>query len=487
MTAQVIPISAQREKLPHNYEAEQAVLAALLANNQSFYAVDAILKPEHFFDPVHGRMFEAIARLVADGIVANPVTLKRLFDQDGGLERVGGSEYLVKVAASLVTVINVEDYAQVVLDLYMKREIIYLAERMLQMAQVEAYGPALGLLEQFEGEIAQVSDIALAQTSVVTGGQVLTVALKSVERALKAGSHITGVATGLKDFDWRTGGLHPGLYVIAGRPAMGKTSLALNLGMFASRVAMDRGSGGVFFASLEMGEEEIGQKMLALLTNIGADRQRRGDINEKEFERLAQATADRQKLPQQLDPNASATPSSIMSRARRMQKRQGLDMVIIDYIQLMDPERERGDDGNRVQQVSRITRALKKMSKALNVPVIALSQLSRKVEDREDKRPMLSDLRESGSIEQDADCVIFLFREEYYLQHAPEQRDNESDEKFQHRLNDYQTRLARSRDKAEVIIAKNRMGPVGMVETRFTGATGRFSDWRVEDPYEDRG
>lgn len=490
--AQIIPITIQRDKLPNNIDIEQALLGALLASNKIFYDVDAILKPEHFFDPLHGRVYRAIGELITNGDRADPLTLKRLFDQDGALKDIGGAEYLVRLAGSVVTLTDVEGYARIIADLHVKRDMIYLAATMLQELHIESYGMEPGgraadLIERFEGQLALIADKALAQNSVIKAGDALTSALESVERARKSPEGITGLATGLSDFDYRTGGIHPGLYIFAGRPGMGKTSLAVCVAIYIARAAALRGRGGVFFASLEMGDTEIGQKLLALITNIGTDDQRRGQINDKQFEALHNATMDQQGLALQLDVNASATPSSIMSRARRMQKRQGLDLIVIDYIQLMEGEGDGRDDGNRVQQVSRITRALKKMSLSLNVPVIALSQLSRKVEDRDDKRPNLADLRDSGSIEQDADAVLFIYREEYYLMKGvPEQGEHESDAKYQDRTERYNKRLAHSRNRAELILAKCRMGPTATVDARFNGPTGRFTNYRADDIYEDQ-
>ena len=466
---------------PHNEEAEQALLGALLVNNKVYEKVSEFLKPEHFGNPAHGRIYEAIVKLVERGQIANPVTLKGYFEQDGDLTQVGGAAYLAKLASSVVSIVNAEDYGHSIHDLHMRRELIDLGERMVN----DAYKQDIDISALDQVESAEQELFELATTGDVKGGFVafkvsLMAAINTAEQAFKRDSPITGCTTGLRDLDRKLGGLHPSdLLILAGRPSMGKTALATNIA-FAAAKAYHRTGGKegavVGFFSLEMSAEQLANRILADEAQVASDKIRRGELRDTDFPRFVEAAQALSSVPFFVDDTPALSVSALRTRARRLKRTHGLGLLVIDYLQLMRGSGAKNQE-NRVQEISDITRGLKAVAKELNIPVIALSQLSRAVEQREDKRPLLSDLRESGSIEQDSDVVMFVFREQYYLERAePSRRPEESDDKFNDRYQQWQQRCEEVHNTGETIIAKQRHGPIGTVRLHFDGQFTKFSD-----------
>ena len=481
---------------PHNFEAEQALLGAVLLNNRAFEKVSEFLRPEHFADPVHGRIFAACGKLIERGQIANPVTLKTIFSGDSDLAEIGGTSYLAQLAESVVSVINAEDYGKLIHDLHLRRELIALGEDMIN----DAFGHDIdrNAVDQIGGAEAKLYE--LATTGQTEGGfesfsNVLVEAVKQAEAAHKRQGKLSGVPTGLIDLDKKLGGLHPSdLLILAGRPSMGKTSLATNMAFNAAkayceevdslgnRKAVDGGI--VAFFSLEMSSEQLASRILAEQAEISSHKIRQGEMSHDEFERLVLSSQDLNRLPLFIDDTPALSISAVRTRARRLKRQHGLHLIIVDYLQLLRGSGPHSE--NRVQEVSEITRGLKALAKELEVPVIALSQLSRAVEQREDKRPQLADLRESGSIEQDADVVMFVFREQYYLERAePGQRPEESEEKFNERHAKWKQRCEEVWNTAEVIVAKQRHGPVGSVRLSFQGEFTKFGNLINGDHYQE--
>jgi len=479
---------------PQNLEIEQALLAALLFRNETYNSIADFLRAEHFAQGVHGRIYAAIGTLIERGQVANPLTLKGIFDQDEALQQAGGAQYLLRLAESVVTTVNVLDYGRIVYDLFLRRQLIGIGDEMV----IDAVSHDLqrDARTQIEGAEKKLFDLATAGN--YEGGfrpfeEALTEAILMAEAAFKRSGRTTGIATGFTDLDRLLGGLHPSdLIVLAGRPSMGKTALATNIAFHAaSNYRPLRKSDGtieaedgavVGFFSLEMSGEQLATRILSEESKVPSDRIRRGDVSHDDFDRFVQASHLLAKIPLYLDDTPALTIGALRTRARRLQRKFGLNLVIIDYLQLLRGSGEGTASENRVQEISEITRGLKALAKELNLPVLALSQLSRQVENREDKRPQLSDLRESGSIEQDADVVMFVFREEYYLSRSePTRRPDESDEKFNDRYERWRERLEEKTGLAEIMVAKQRHGPIGTKTLRFDGATTKFENYVSDD------
>lgn len=459
---------------PHSLEAEQALLGSLLHNNLAHEKVSEFLQPEHFADEAHGRIYDAITRLINRGHVADPITLKDYFENDDSLQDVGGSQYLAELAASTVTVINVAHYGKQIFDLSLRRQLIDVGEDIVNEAHV--YDLDVSATDQLE--LAEKKLFDLATTGQTDKGftsidSALVEAIQTAEVAYKSDSKIVGISTGFTDLDQKLGGLHPSdLIIVAARPSMGKTAFVTNIAYSAALSGMntDKDSTVAFF-SLEMSAEQLACRLLGQESGISSDKIRRGEIGKDSFGTFDQVSRRLTKLPLYIDDTPALSVSALRTRCRRLKRQQGLGLIIIDYLQLLGPAGGSRGAENRVQELSEITRTLKAIAKELNVPVIACSQLSRAVEQREDKRPQLSDLRESGSIEQDADVVMFLFREEYYegrLQ--PAQSDTEKYLKWQ-------AKMAEIHNLAEVILGKQRHGPIGTVKLHFKGELTKFSDY----------
>ena len=455
--------------LPHNYEAEQAFLGALLANNEVYHRASHFLRPEHFADPLHGRIYEAMARLITKGAVANPVTLKNLFDQDGALADIGGAQYLVQLAQAVVTVISAEDYAYAVRDLAVRRQLIAFAAELTEDAHIiNPMESPFDLITQSETALYRINEFSAGRTAnrARPAAEYLDMALATADAAHRR-QDVAGVKTGLADVDEIIGALVPGtMTVLAGRPSMGKTSLALAILDNAEK----SGVPSAFF-SLEMSAEQLGLKHLSLRSGISSDLARKGRLTDMEIGLLIDHARQMQAMRTYIDDTAPLSVPEIWARSRQLKQKFGVGLIIIDYMQLCEPANKRD---SRTSEMTDISRGLRGIAKDLDVPVIALSQLSRDVEKRPNKRPMLSDLRESGAIEQDADNVAFLFREEYY--HDQQKPHSDGPE-----MQDWRDQAERIAGKAELILAKNRLGPLGTVRLRFEKSCTRFSDLREGD------
>ncbi|MBE9555039.1 MAG: replicative DNA helicase [Proteobacteria bacterium] len=469
---------------PHNAEVEAGLLGAILTNDRALEKVSDFLQAEHFYEPVHGRIYDAARRLVERGQKASPQTLAHFFEADEALAGAGGAQYLYELAASIISVANVADYGRITHDLYLRRQLIELGEGVVN----EAYEPdiddsAPDQIEKAEQQLYNLATVGETDRGVVTLKHASVVALEEAEQAFKREGHVVGVTTGLKDLDRRLGGLHGSdLLILAGRPSMGKTALATNIAFSAAQAEKPSdgdepaGTHKVLFFSLEMSSEQLAARILSQVSGIPSDRVRRGEINGDEFQSFAVASQQMSRVSLFIDDTPAITVSTMRTRARRLKRQQGLDMIVVDYLQLLQGTPGRRAE-NRVQEVSEITRGLKQLAKELEVPVLALSQLSRQVENREDKRPQLADLRESGSIEQDADVVMFIYREEYYLEKGePIQGVDEKRDRFEERHAAWQVRLGDVRNTASVIIAKQRHGPVGTIDLYFEGSLTKFGD-----------
>ncbi|SDF60025.1 replicative DNA helicase [Limimonas halophila] len=477
---------------PVNYEAEQALLAAILANNQAYERVADFLRADHFADAVHGRIYAACAKLIDRGQIANAVTLKNVFERDNALQDVGGSQYLTDLQNAHVTAINAEHYGRTIHDLHLRRQLIALGEDIVNEAfDYNLDSRATEQIEATEQKLFQLAETGQSEGDFKAFSTALTQAVTQAESAHRRQGQIAGVTTGLEDLDQLLGGLHnTDLIVLAGRPGMGKTALATNISFNAARRRVDRGENEgavVGFFSLEMAAEQLATRILSEQSGIDSENIRRGKISSEDFESVVQASHELSTLPFYIDDTPAISVGQVRQRARRLKRQHNLGMIVVDYLQLMQPTAGSKPE-SRVQEISEITRGLKVIAKELDVPVLALSQLSRAVEQREDKRPQLADLRESGTIEQDADVVMFVYREEYYLaKQEPAQRADESDEKLQERIDKWKQKMERAYGVAEAIVAKQRHGPTGQVKLAFDGGTTRFGNLAAEDQFPDEG
>ena len=470
---------------PHNYEAERALLGAILMNNRAFERVSEFLAPEHFADPVNGRVYLSISKLLEQGHQANPVTLKTYLERDDLIVAAGGIKYLAGLAGSAVTVINSSDYGKLIYDLFLRRELIELGETMVNDAfDSQPDESAMDQIGDAEQKLFNLASESQLEGGFRSFGSALAIALDLAEAAHRREGALAGVTTGLRDLDKKLGGLHSSdLLILAGRPSMGKTALATTIAFNAARHyhatedATEHGKQVAFF-SLEMSSEQLAMRILAERSKINSHAIRTGGLSNDDFPRLVAATQELGNLPLFIDDTPGVTVSTIRTRCRRLARTNpaGLGLIVIDYLQLISPARgERSE--NRVQEISAITRGLKALAKDLKVPVLALSQLSRAVEQREDKRPQLSDLRESGTIEQDSDVVMFVYREQYYLERAePSQKPEETSDRFAERHTKWLERCNIAHNIAEVLVAKQRHGPIGTVKLHFEADYTHFSD-----------
>ncbi|MBN9070688.1 MAG: replicative DNA helicase [Rhizobiales bacterium] len=465
---------------PNNIEAEQALLGAVLVNNDAFYRVSDFLKPSHFYEPLHRKIFEVAAELIRMGKIATPITLKTFLPADEKVGDITVAHYLARLAAEAVTVINAVDYGRAIYDLATRRALITVGEDMVNIA----YDAPVDMAPRDQIEDAERRLFELAETGRYDGGfesftDAVKTAIDMANAAYMRDGHLSGIATGFRDLDRRMGGLQPSdLIIVAGRPGMGKSSLATNMAFHIAHAyepapqadgTFKAASGGVVgLFSLEMSSEQLATRIISEQTEIPSSKIRRGEISESDFEKLVACSQMMQKLPLYIDQTGGISIAQLAARARRLKRQRGLDVIVIDYVQLMQGSSAKASQ-NRVQEITEITTGLKSLAKELNVPIIALSQLSRQVESRDDKRPQLSDLRESGSIEQDADVVLFVYREEYYLKNREPKPGSEEYMKWEAEMNE-------ARGKAEIIVAKQRHGPTGTVPMGFQGEFTRFFD-----------
>ncbi|MBL3703124.1 replicative DNA helicase [Sulfitobacter sp. BDSS02] len=468
-----------QDAMPHSVEAEQQLLGAILNNNDIYDRVASVITADHFYDPVHARIYEVASARIAKNQLASPVTLKAFLEDDEGLKELGGSAYLARLAGTAISAFAVRDYAQMIYDFAIRRELIGLGHNIADKAgRVDVASEPREQIVEAEQHLYKLSEQGKAESGFQSFLKAVTEAVNVANAAYQRDGGLAGISTGLTDLDNKLGGLHKSdLLILAGRPSMGKTSLATNIAFNVAK-AYKRGrlpdgtegavQGGVVgFYSLEMSAEQLAGRILAEASEISSHKIRQGDMTEGEFRRFVEAAKALEACPLYIDDTPALPISQLAARARRLKRTQGLDVLIIDYLQLV---RGTGRSDNRVNEISEITMGMKAIAKELNIPVIALSQLSRQVESRDDKRPQLSDLRESGSIEQDADVVMFVYRGEYY-----KEREKPGEENVE-AMAQWIEEMERLHGKAEVVIGKQRHGPIGTVELSFEAQFTRFGN-----------
>jgi replicative DNA helicase len=473
--AQVLTLNTKPQEFYglHSIEAEQSLLGALMLNNQVFEIVAEFLKADHFSNPLHKIIYESIARLIERSQVADPITLKPLLEKNELLIEAGGISYLIDLAASISSTVSVRDYANMIYDFYLRRNLASIGDTIVRDANdTQAEQTAMEKIEDAEKQLYDLASNSDLCKGAIPFKTALTEAIKLAEIAYKRESSVVGVTSGLIDLDKWLGGMHPSdLIILAGRPSMGKTALATNIAFNAAKALMDNPKDGanIAFFSLEMSAEQLATRILATQSQIPSDKIRRGEIRAEEFPNLVNASRVIENIGMFIDDTPGLTITALRNRARRLQRQHKIGMVVVDYLQLLEGSGKGRGGENRVQEISDISRGLKAIAKELNVPVLALSQLSRAVEQRDDKRPQLADLRESGSIEQDADVVMFVYRDEYYesRKEPPVGTDKHLE---------WQQRMAKSMNQAELIIAKQRHGPVGTVKLFFDGRFTKFGN-----------
>ncbi|MCT4575422.1 MAG: replicative DNA helicase [Alphaproteobacteria bacterium] len=456
-------------ELPHNLEAEQSLLGALLLDNECLEEVGDILLPSYFYSPVHSRIYQSIVRLIDNKQLASPVTLKNHFEHDGDLSEVGGAAYLNDLAINVSSLVNVQDYATMIKDLYTRRQLVHIGEGLVKESRrYDIETPASNLIESSEKELYDLAEKGESKKGFTNLTDAITQAINTAEEAYQKEGGVSGLSSGLVDLDKKIGGFHPSaLNILAGATAMGKTSLAVNIAFNAVK-----NGAKVAFFSLEMSAEELGARILSDAARVPSHKMRKGDLDDRDFTAFTNAVNTLMNADMYIDDTPGISLPVLRSRARRLQRTKGLDMIVVDYLQLMTTG-SLGRQEARHLEIAEISRGLKGLAKELSIPVIALAQLNRGVSQREDKRPMLSDLRESGSIEQDADVVMFVHREEYYLQR---EEPKENEEKYAEKLEKWQIAMSKVQNKAEVIIAKQRHGPVGAVHLFFDGRFTKFDN-----------
>ncbi len=471
--------AAAEQAVPFSIEAEQQLLGALLTNNEVFDHVTRIIAPAHFYDPVHRRIYEICAERITKNALASPVTIKAFMENDQGLKDLGGPAYLARLAAAAISSHAARDYAQMIREFALRRDLIGLGQDIASRAShVTIDDNAEEQIKAAEQVLYKLGEQGVAERGFQSFLSAVTGALNAANAAYSRGGGLSGVSSGLVDLDNKMGGLNRSdLIILAGRPSMGKTSLATNIAFNVAKAhrmgELPDGSHGtvnggvVGFFSLEMSADQLAARILSEAAEVPSENIRRGDMSEDEFRRFVQAAHDLQNCPLYIDDTPALPINQLAARARKLKRTMGLDLLIVDYLQLL---RAATAKDSRVNEVSEITQGLKAVAKELNIPVIALSQLSRAVESREDKRPQLSDLRESGSIEQDADIVMFVFREEYY-----KEREKPADHELD-KMATWQQIMEACHGKAEVIIGKQRHGPIGTVELSFEGRFTRFGN-----------
>ena len=477
---------------PNSQEAEQALIGALLYDNEIFHRVSGIVQAKHFYNPIHVRIFDSIATLVEHGKLADAIVLKNRFAQDDTLVDIGGVEYLARLLHDAPSGSAAPEYAKLIFDLAMRRELIRLGQDISNDAKdMENDADAIGQIANAESHLFSLAEIGTMQGGLESFDQSL---LKSIEMATAAFSRdgsLSGISTGLIDMDRQLSGLHKSdLIILAGRPSMGKSSLAMNIAFHAAKsFKEERDENGIMktvngarvaFFSLEMSSEQLATRLLAEQSEISSFHIRRGDITAAQFEAVRDAADEINSIPLYIDDTGGISIGQLSARSRRLKRMDGLDLIVVDYLQLLTGGNKMKASDNRVQEVSMITQGLKALAKELDVPVVALAQLSRQVEQRDDKRPQLSDLRESGSIEQDADVVMFVYREEYYKARM------EPTEGTQEHM-DWQAEMEQLHGKAEVIVGKQRHGPIGTIKLSFRAELTKFGNLAEDDHFNNIG
>ena len=458
------------QKIPSNIDAEQNVLGSVLVNNDIIDEIASIINSQKFYDPIHIKIYEVIENLNNKGMIANPITLKNYLEKNQGLEDVGGVEYLVKLTRFSSSVKQAIDYAKIIHENFVKRELIKISQHIKDdTVNNDDDKPSDLIIEDAEKLLFDLAERGSFSQSFMKFNLALDQSVNMAEQAMKNDQGIVGVPTGLTDLDEKLGGLHKSdLVIIAGRPSMGKTALATNIAYHAAKnIQLKDNKSSVAFFSLEMSSEQLSTRILSEQSRIKSNDIRRGKATEEELGRYIETSRDIYDLPLYIDETPAITISTLSNRARRIKRLFGLSLIVVDYIQLMRTSSKRND--GRVQEISEITQGLKALAKELSVPVLALSQLSRAVEQRDDKKPQLSDLRESGSIEQDADVVLFVFREEYYEEKKQPKLGSIEHAEWQSKMNDIA-------GLAEILIGKQRHGPTGNIQVEFEGMYTKFKD-----------
>ena len=476
------------DKMPQNIEAEQSLIGSVLFDNKILEDLPTNFATRHFFDPLHASIFDACIFLIDNGRLADPLTLKSYLKQDDLQRDMDIEKYLSELREGVVSLSKAKFYAEEIRNCYVRRSLIRIGDELIN----KSVNPTLDVTPDQEISNTEEQLYNLAEKDQINSGpldfkSVLASATNQINEAYNRKGKLSGIDTGFSGLNRQLGGLNKSdLLVLAGRPAMGKTALATNIGFNAAKSSKLEKNESILIFSLEMSAEQLAQRILAEQSTIDSHKLRSGDLNETEFSKLVSTQNDILNLPFFIDDTPAISVGQIASRARRLKRTHGLSVIIIDYIQLIQGSKASEAQG-RVQEVSNITRGLKSLAKELNVPILALSQLSRAVEQREDKRPILADLRESGSIEQDADVVMFVYREEYYLDKSePTQRDNENQESFNERFLKWQDRRNMAEGKAEIIISKQRHGPTGIVQVQFEAKFTRFMDLVQDDRLPDQ-
>jgi len=467
-------IQNSSKELPSNIEAEQHLLGSILVSNEIYDEISTIVGVPEFHDPIHAKIYETIETLIAKGLLANPITLKNYFERHEGMKELGGHEYIVKITKFSTSTKQAIDYAKIIHEMHVRRELVKISETTLHdAADTEVSVSSENLIENAEKSLFELAERGQFSRSFLRFENALKQTIEMATKAYQNIEGIVGIPTGLTELDDRLGGLHKqDLIIIAGRPSMGKTALATNIAFHAAKNIQDKNlKTSVAFFSLEMSSEQLSTRILSEQSRIKSNDIRRGKISEKEFEKFIETSKNILELPLYIDETPAITISSLSNRARRIKRLFGLDLIVVDYIQLMRAGGEKKD--GRVQEISEITQGLKALAKELNVPVLALSQLSRAVEQRDDKIPQLSDLRESGSIEQDADVVMFVYREEYYLERKEPRVGTVEHAEWQTKMNDIL-------GLAELIIGKQRHGPTGNIKVEFESIYTKFKDLKKD-------
>ena len=460
-------VKDQFKELPNNIEAEQAVIGSILVSNDIFDEINTIISSVNFYDPMHQKIFDAVESLIYKGMLANPITLKNYFENEK--DELNIPEYLVKITKFSTSSRQSIEYSKLIYDLYVKRELIKISDNIIDTAKLnDLNNDGKQIIESFEKSLFDLAEGGSFSSSLVKFDEAMKQTIEMASNAYKNEEGIVGVPSGLRDLDDRLGGMHKSdLIIIAGRPSMGKTALATNIAFHAAKNIQDKGEkSSIAFFSLEMSSEQLSTRILAEQSRIKSNDIRRGKISEEQFDKFIETSKNIAELPLYIDETPAITIAALSNRARRIKRVHGLDMIVVDYIQLM---RGTNFKDGRVQEISEITQGLKAIAKELSVPVLALSQLSRAVEQRDDKKPLLSDLRESGSIEQDADVVMFVFRESYYLKNKEPRPATVEHAEWQAKMNEIS-------HLAELLILKQRHGPTGTIMLEFEEMFTKFKD-----------